>query len=367
MKKIIIVFIFALFAFKSQATMTYNLVYDAINDKFVVSFTSTVTYDAAHSNIGASGASVVFSSGYNLASMVVTSIAAGAWGVQGTATSIYTPIIGYKVANIATSGGNIATGITAGTSYNLFSFTFGLGNNCGGTLRLFVNATDPADPDNSGSDYTSYVEQTPPLNDWLSTNSNSTFQTCASLTVPVKYSNFSAAKNGNDAQLNWTVQNQDANSDHFAIERSFNGVDFAAIGTMPVNLSNSTGNYNYKDLGIIPIRRSGLIFYRIKEVDKDGRSIYTEVRAVRVTASIAVSAYPNPATSYVNLTIDLDKAATVNITINDATGKEVQNFNLEGNVGFNITRLHLEKFSSGNYIINVKIGDSVQVVPIIKQ
>lgn len=365
MKKIILVLIIAFSCFKSQASITYNLTYDVINDKFVVSFTSTTNYAVA--NIGASVATLVFSSAYNPATIVTTPINGGTWGVVAYTTSISAPIIGMKAVEFGTSGATLAGGIVAGTTYNLFSFTFGAGNNCGGSLRLYVNGNDPADPANTGDDYTSYLELSPPLVDLVSTNSNSTLQTCASLAIPVKYSNFAASKKDNDALLNWTVQNQDANSDYFNIERSFNGVDFTSIGTMAVNLSNATGNYNYKDLGIIPIRKSGMIFYRIKEVDKDGRSVLSEVRVVRVSSTVIIGAYPNPATSYTNLTIDLDKAQTIYITLNDAAGKEVQNLHLEGNAGFNITRLNLSKLASGNYIINVKIGDNIQTLPIIKQ
>jgi len=363
MKKIIIIFFLALFAFKSNAAIQYTMTYDAIGDRFIVAFTSTISYPTA--NVGPSYATVAFSSGYNTATAVATPINGGAWLNQDRVTGNTGSLNGYKIIGFATNGAAIVGGVTAGTSYQLFSFTFGPGNNCGGTLRLFVNSTDPADPDGAGGDFTSYLNIAGV--DQFSTNSNTTFQTCASLTVPVKFSNFAASKKDNDALLNWTVQNQDANSNYFNIERSFNGVDFTSIGSVSVNFSSSTGNYNYKDLGIIPIRKSGLIFYRIKEVDRDGRFVFTEVRVVRVSSTVIIGAYPNPATSYTNLTIDLDKAQTIYITLNDAAGKEVQNLHLEGNAGFNITRLQLSKLSSGNYIITVKVGDTIQTLPIIKQ
>jgi hypothetical protein len=358
MKKIFILFFVSFLGLATWAqSLTYKLSYDAVGDKFTVSFVSpSISYPSA--NIGTGTATVVFSSAYNTTAAAATPIAGGAWAVTEKLTGG-----GLKYIAFTTGGATLVGGITAGTTYPLFTFTLGSGNNCVGTLRLFVDATDNNDPAGVGSDVTAYLD----INgtDILSSNSDATMQSCITLALPVKYSNFTATRKDNDGMLTWTVENQDANSDHFDIERSFNGMDFTAIGTTPV-AQTSAATYNYKDAGIITRRGSGMIFYRIKEIDKDNRAVYTETRAIRATTSSYVAIYPNPASAYTNLTIDLDRAQTVYITITDASGKEVQVTHIEGTAGFNMTRLNLSKLSAGNYMINVKIADSTQTLPIVK-
>lgn len=369
MKKIITLFILALITFKSEASITYNLSYDAIADKFTVSFTSTVTYDAAHSQIGASVATLVFSPSYNPASIVTTPIAGGAWGVVTYSTSLYAPIIGDKVVEFGTSGGAIASGITAGTSYNLFTFTFGTGVNCVGTLRLYVNGVDPADPANIGDDYTSYLELSPPLVDNVSTNSNSTMQTCITLALPVKFSYFSAQKKNADGILSWIIQNQDANATHYDVERSYNGVDFTAVASVPAISNGGTSiTYNYTDANVFKTLVSGLVFYRIKEVDADGSFTYTDIKNLRVSSAIAVNLYPNPTTtSHAYLTVDMQNSQTIYVSILDASGKQINKLQIDGVSGYNMTRLNVSPLPKGTYMVNVKTGTFSQTLTLVKQ
>jgi hypothetical protein len=364
MKKLFILLFFCFLGVKSWSNITYTLSYDPVGDKFTVSFISTVGYGAP-TNIGTGYSTVVFTSAYNTASIVVTPVNGGAWSVSDKVTGNTGTLNGMKVVGFATTGAPLASGVVAGTSYPLFTFTFGAGNNCGGSLRLFVDGTDPADPAGTFQDFTPYLN----INgtDFVSTNNNSALQTCATLTVPVKYSLFNANKKDNDALLNWTVQNQDANSDYFSIERSYNGVDFTPIGTMPVNLSaGATASYNYKDAGVISKRGSGLIFYRIQEVDKDGKYTYTEVRAVRVTKNNFISLYPNPASSYTNLSIDMESAQVVTVSVIDAAGKSVQETKINGTTGVNTTRLNFSNLAAGSYMISVTVGTDTQTIPLVK-
>src|SRR6185437_2769901 len=81
--------------------------------------------------------------------------------------------------------------------------------------------------------------------------------------LPIKLSSFNATSKNNNALLNWTVENQDATSSHFEIERSINGTDFNSIGTVNAT-SDSKATYSYTDENT---NLSGIVYYRLKMVN----------------------------------------------------------------------------------------------------
>ena len=360
--------IFALFTVKSWAGITYTLSYDPIGDKFTVSFVSTVSYPAGTA-IGSSYSTVVFSSSYNTAAITTTGVTGGTWAVSDKVTgSVAGTLNGLKIVGFATTGATVPGGIVAGTSYPAYTFTFGAGLNCVGTLRLFVDATDNADPSNQGLDFTSYLEIPPPT-DYNSANSDITMQTCATLALPVKFSYFSAQKKNADGILSWIIQNQDANATHYDVERSYNGVDFTAVASVPaVSNGGPSITYNYTDANVFKTLVSGLVFYRIKEVDADGSFTYTDIKNLRVSSAIAVNLYPNPTTtSHAYLTVDMQNSQTIYVSITDAAGKQVNKLQIDGVSGYNMTRLNVTPLPKGTYMVNVKTGTYSQTLTLVKQ
>ena len=186
--------------------------------------------------------------------------------------------------------------------------------------------------------------------------------------LPIKLTNFTAIKKDKDALLTWSVENQDANASHFEIERSYNGTDFTNIGRVEVNLnSGSAATYNSTDANIVALRSSGVIYYRIKQVDKDGKFSYSEIRSIKLDAkSVGINLYPNPAKSFTNILIDLPQNSPIIISINDAGGKEVKQINVAGFAGINQKKIDLSGLSTGSYMIKVKAADQLQTISLVK-
>ncbi len=63
---------------------------------------------------------------------------------------------------------------------------------------------------------------------------------------------------------------------HFVVERSTDGENFTAIGTVPAKGSNS--DYRYEDASLSHFK--SVFYYRLKIVDKDGSFEYTETLPV---------------------------------------------------------------------------------------
>ena len=190
--------------------------------------------------------------------------------------------------------------------------------------------------------------------------------TIPSVVLPVKFLNFTATKNNNTALLNWSVENEDANTATYEIEKSINGIEFISLKSLPA-LNNGRASNTYSSVvdNLSSLRSSGLVYFRIKQIDKDGRYVYTPIRSVRVDGK-GLTVVPNPVKTTANLTFDLDDNTDVNIAVIDAAGKQVLTNQVQGFKGTNITKVDMSKLASGSYTLKVQTATDVKVISIIK-
>lgn len=116
------------------------------------------------------------------------------------------------------------------------------------------------------------------------------YATLAGIILPVNWLTFDIVRQGNNGLLNWTVANQES-SQYYEVQRSINGTNFTAIA-----LLNKSGNtaYQYTDAGINMLG-APILYYRIKQVDIDGKMVYSPVRMLRLDLQgIPISIFPNP-------------------------------------------------------------------------
>ncbi len=160
--------------------------------------------------------------------------------------------------------------------------------------------------------------------------------------VPIKLTNFSAIKKNNDAILNWQVSNQDANSNYFELQRSFNGTDFKKVGRVDVNLgSGLAGSYAFTDVNAAALR-STILYYRLKMVDKDEKSTLSAIKNIRLTKkSFGVNVYPNPARQFSTVNIDLENESSIILSLTDVSGKLLQKTQFNGFKGLNQKQIDL--------------------------
>ena len=117
--------------------------------------------------------------------------------------------------------------------------------------------------------------------------------TVSGVILPVSWVSFNAIKQGNNAILNWLVANEEKNH-HFELLRSTNGTDYKTIATINKSVSGST-TYSYTDPGINNLA-TAILYYRIKQVDIDGKSSNSEIRTLKLETkeNPVVSIFPNP-------------------------------------------------------------------------
>ena len=146
------------------------------------------------------------------------------------------------------------------------------------------------------------------------------FCTLVTTPFPVTWLNFSGRKTDqNSVQLNWATTNE-INNRYYEIERGINGIEFASIGKINAgNIPSSVQQYYYNDMKPY----AGVNYYRLKQIDKDGRFTYSSVvRVITDKKGASFVVYPNPATDVATVRM-LSDLKEVSFRLNNAIGQTV--------------------------------------------
>lgn len=179
--------------------------------------------------------------------------------------------------------------------------------------------------------------------------------TLASLTtsnpLPIELVNFNCGNSKNSNTLSWTTATE-SNNDYFAIERSTNGAEFVQIAKVDgAGNSLNTLNYSYRDENSL----KGISYYRLKQVDFNGKFTYSEICSVTNNGDGNIVFYPNPVKN--SLTIDYEfseKPISNVISITDVTGKLVSV--TSSFADYRVT-LDCSDLAEGIYFLKVLIGE----------
>ena len=139
--------------------------------------------------------------------------------------------------------------------------------------------------------------------------------------LPVSLIEFDATNTNKGNIIKWETASEE-NNDHFDLERSMDGKDFEKISS-----ENGQGNsqslvsYEYLDKSII----TGECFYRLKQVDYNGKFIYSPIAKVKQQTGISntLKAWPNPFIGGFHWEYNPVDNKKYTIRMNDLSGKEV--------------------------------------------
>lgn len=178
--------------------------------------------------------------------------------------------------------------------------------------------------------------------------------------LPVKYSAFDAQASGNAVNLKWVTESE-INNSHFEVERSADGVNFKQIGTVAAGAAtgNNSKSYTYIDNSI---KTDVVLYYRLKQVDLDGRYNYSNTLAVRLESltNIQMQVMPNPFAESLTVRFEAAEKATAQLQIFNSQGQLValQNNNIaKGNNSIQV--LGLAKLAPGTYIARLYANGTV--------
>ena len=177
-----------------------------------------------------------------------------------------------------------------------------------------------------------------------------------SVALPVKLLYFKAQASNDKVILNWATA-QEINNEAFIVERSTDGVQYQSMATLAgKGNSSNTSYYTYTDNAI-----AGKLYYRLKQVDADGRFTYSTVVAVSLqNEAKQISVYPNPVRDQFRLSMPQAVNEGV-LCIYDSKGTIVLKQKVANGQYINSSQL-----AGGVYFVNVEAKGAVYKTTIVK-
>jgi hypothetical protein len=170
--------------------------------------------------------------------------------------------------------------------------------------------------------------------------------------LPVELSSFGAQRQADKAvAVSWTTATE-KNAERFEVQRSLNAHDFVTVATTKAQ-GTSTKATAYAILD--KTAPAATLYYRLRQVDRDGTAAYSPVAVVGATGETAkVLLYPNPASSTISF---IAEAATPYRVLNQL-GQPV----LHGTTEAGTAKVALETLPVGMYFLELQTpaGRSVQ-------
>lgn len=177
-------------------------------------------------------------------------------------------------------------------------------------------------------------------------------------TLPLHVFNLHAQNNGHTINLRWdvTVPN---NSKSFIVQRSLNGNEFNDIHT--VNAVAHQKNYSVEDAAL-----SSIVFYRVKDVNTDGREFYSNVIRLSVETNNILSVFPNPAKDNITLSGKTDAPGNISAKIYDAKGRLMQVNSWNQSAGNFSRSISIQTLPKGVYWITLSGLSNAKTLQLVK-
>lgn len=243
---------------------------------------------------------------------------------------------------------------------------FQLGMFNGAAIRLIPN---PAHGSNAGNGDVSYAGAPLVFNNLLYTLFNNVqYDQFANLayfdeaSLPVTLITFNGLLQNGNALLTWRTATE-INNKGFELQKSMDGQAFTDIGFVPGNGNSSQlHNYNYTDQKVV----SGSNYYRLKQIDFDGRFTYSSIIKLDYT-KFDWALLGNPAANNSWVQVQIDKEANVSVQVVSMSGNVIQNIN-KGKIpsGAYSIQLNLINVSSGIYVVRLIVDGKSYSKKIIK-
>ena len=156
-----------------------------------------------------------------------------------------------------------------------------------------------------------------------------TYYWCPSLTLATNIRNFSAFKKDKSILLKWISDNNTSGTS-YQIEYSVDGNRFVTVGKSdPDNFSGGATQHEFQ---YAPGNStSGKIYFRIKQIDAQGKITYSPVRTVNLNESAAAEfvIYPNPIDRKVSMQFDKTLNGSYVIEVTNLSGQTMYNRNIK--------------------------------------
>ena len=181
----------------------------------------------------------------------------------------------------------------------------------------------------------------------------------ATIPFPAELKNFEARFDKKAVNVSWqTLTEQNVN--YFAINRSFNGVEFKELARVKA-AGNSVALQSYRFTDYEIGNTVSYIYYSLTTIDQDGKQSLSPIVLVKnpgVAGKLITSLSPNPISKpgYLNVQFNASGTSKLHVVVYNVAGKMIMEENMNGIVGLNSGHLHLGDQPPGIYNIVFTLG-----------
>ena len=176
--------------------------------------------------------------------------------------------------------------------------------------------------------------------------------------LPVRWLNFSGQLVGNSTHLQWKTATEQNNLG-FEVERSTDGRNFAKVGFVAAQNQRDLNSYIFDDNTII---KGNKYYYRLKQVNIDGRFSYSEIVDVSYLGKQPFTWYPNPVRDI--LVVDGNTGAVNSmISISDLSGKLVYRSRMPAGK----MEISTSTWAAGIYTVRIDATDEPVIFKVVKE
>lgn len=184
----------------------------------------------------------------------------------------------------------------------------------------------------------------------------------AAVTLPVNLTEFTGhATDEKNTLLNWTTGSEQSNK-QFDIEISNDATNFALLSSV-LSKGNSSTEQHYEYLHIKP--QTGTSYYRLKQIDIDGKFKYSQVAAVTISNDLVKPfVYPVPSRNIITVNFGslINKASLEILTADMKIVKRetVNQLSLKKDI-------NIQGLSNGVYFIKLTLENGTQLLRFVKE
>ncbi len=169
--------------------------------------------------------------------------------------------------------------------------------------------------------------------------------------LPVEFGPIRLEEQNEGIAITWTTLSE-VDNDKFIIERSIDGEIFTPIGSINgAGYSDIPLEYKYLDRS----PTLGNNFYRIKQVDYNGRFSYSRILSIQNKSSARLRVWPNPSADVINF--ELSSKTSVDFQIINLRNRVVKSGKASS------TGVHV--LPAGLYYLAIKLDNEVLIEPIV--
>ena len=202
---------------------------------------------------------------------------------------------------------------------------------------------------------------------WESLNVNCTFTTpqiggsnltaanCPGI-LPVKLISFTGGLQNKNVLLKWVVA-EEVNVSHYEVESSTDARNFKTIGNVAASINN---NGKYSLVHADANSSTGVIYYRLKTVDIDGKLSFSSIIKIQLKGSSRMQITENPVINNLNIS---GLNGNGQIRIIDLTGKVL----LEKKVQSQAMSINIPFIQTGMYLLQYTDGSTTETQKFIKR